>query len=100
MTADAASGRAGLWKEPEYPGDFVRALWLKRGTTEFGAVAIQRWEKTIRVGTFLPGVRDLSSATPRISPDKSEYFLDANPADNLFDSYVQDAYAEGWQNVY
>jgi hypothetical protein len=98
MTSDAASGRAGLWTEPAYPGDFVRALWLKRGDDKVAVIAIQRWEKTIRVGSFLPGVRQLD--TPSIVPEKSEYFVDANPADNLFDSYVQDAYAEGWQNVY
>lgn len=104
MTSDAASGREALWTKPKYPGDAVRILMLYRGEgrdAEIGDIRIQDYGKSVRVGTFLPGDSVcLPGDSPKTEPEKSEWCTSSWQADAQFDNYVQDAYAEGWQNYY
>jgi hypothetical protein len=95
----SGSGHQGLWTEPKYPGDAVRILPLKRGN-EMGDVRIQAYMPAmVRVAAFLPG-RDifLPGDTPKTEPEKCEWCENSFTADELFDTYVQEAYAAGWQN--
>lgn len=105
-----ASGHRGLWTEAQYPGDAVRILMLKRGhgrAMVLGDVRIQRYDTSVKVGSFLPGDEECSPGdTPKVWPEKSEWFKSAtyradnqtDLADAEFDRYVQEAYADGWQN--
>lgn len=98
MTSDAASGRPGLWMKPRHPGDAVRILMLYRGD-EIGDIRIQDYGEFVKVATFLPGRTTCSPGdTPKTAPEKSETFTNSYAADNLFDNYVQEAYADLWQN--
>jgi hypothetical protein len=99
-----ASGHRGLWTEPKYPGGDVRYLGLyHHGRRECGMISIQHCGRTVRVGSFLPGTcYNLPGDTPKTVPEKSEYFRADNQtdlADAEFDKYVQEAYADGWQNT-
>lgn len=103
MTSDAASGRAGLWTEPRYPGDAVRILLLKRGSgraTELGDIRIQFiHDNSVKVCAFLPGETECSPGdTPKTWPEHYQFARSVPEADALFDNYVQAAYAQGWQN--
>lgn len=104
-----ASGHRGLWTEPKYPGDTVRIQMLYRRyrihderVTEIGDVRIQHYETFVKVGSFLTGVIECSPGdTPKVWPEKHEHFRGDNQtdlADAEFDKYVQEAYADGWQN--
>ena len=103
-----ASGHRGLWTEPKYPGDAVRMLMLYRGghgrPVELGDIRIQHYGTTLKVGSFLPGETECSPGdTPKTWPEKHETFRADNQsdfADGAFDGYVQEAYADGWQNYY
>src|ERR1700757_4477322 len=100
MTSDAASGREGLWTKPKYPGDAVRILRVKRGA-ETGDIRIQDYENFVKVGSFLPGRTECSPGdTPKVWPEKWETFTSSPAADDQFDRYVQEAYADGWQNFH
>lgn len=103
-TVSEASGHRGLWTEPKYPGGDVRYLALyHHGRRECGLITIQDYGRTVRVGSFLPGVQTCSPGdTYKTDPEKSEYFRADNQTDQAdaeFDKYVQEAYADGWQNV-
>lgn len=94
----AGSGHQGLWTEPKYPGDAVRILSLKRGG-ELGDVRIQHYGKKVRVATFLPGNSVCSAGdTPKTEPERSVWCANNFIADEFFDTYVADAYADGWDN--
>lgn len=103
-----ASGHRGLWTEPRYPGDVVRNLMLYRGghgrPVELGDIRIQHCGKTVRVASFLPGECSFFPGdTPKTSPEKSQSFRADNQtdfADAEFDKFVQEAYADGWQNYH
>lgn len=100
MTSDANSGRAGLWIEPKYPGDAVRELLIKRGP-EVGMVLIQHYTTFVKVGMFVPGVYECSPGdTPKTWPNKSETCTSSPAADAVFDNYVQEVYADGWENYH
>jgi hypothetical protein len=100
------SGHEGLWTEPRYPGDTVRILMLYRATTpgryELGDIRIQHIRQDLaKVGAFLPGETECSPGdTPKTWPEKSETATSSFAADALFDKYVQEAYADGWQNYH
>ena len=105
MTSDAASGRSGLWTEPRYPGDRVRNLMLYRrhadGRVELGDICIQSYDTYLKVGMFLPGITECSPGdTPKTWPDKHQDTKKSPEADDIFDRYVQEAYAAGWQNYH
>lgn len=95
----------GLWTEPKYPGDAVRILDLYRGR-ELGDIRIQDYGRLLRVAAFLPGITEMPPGvwdTPKTIPEKYQTFRSANQgdaADALFDAYVQEAYAAGWQNYH
>lgn len=94
------SGHQGLWTEPKYPGDAVRILQLKRGD-EIGDVRIQHYGEKVRVASFLPGVAVcLPGDTPKTEPERSVWCVNNFAADALYDQYVQDAYADFWQNYH
>jgi hypothetical protein len=79
-----------LWMKPKYFGDAVRGKLLKRGTgrgTELGGIRIEQYEAIVRVAAFLPRLT------------KERHFLHAEPADELFDKWLGEAYEAGWQNV-
>lgn len=103
-----ASDHRGLWTEPRYPGDIVRQVLLYRGShgrpLELGDIRIQRDVDLVRVGSFLPGVEEgYPGDTIRVWPEKSHSFRADNQtdlADGVFDTYLQEAYAAGWQNYY
>lgn len=107
-----ASGHRGLWTEPKYPGDAVREQMLYRRhvdsatgpAVELGDIRIQHYGSFVKVGSFLPGVTECSPGdTPKTWPEKHETFRGDNQldqADGVFDRYVQDAYADGWQNYH
>jgi hypothetical protein len=100
MTSDAASGHQGLWTKPTYPGDTVRCLMLYRrdatGRIELGDVRIQVYDSFIKVGMFLPGIDD----GHHVWPEKHQETKASPEADNIYDRYVQEAYAAGWQNYH
>lgn len=103
-TVSEASGHRGLWTEPKYPGDDVRCLALYHsGRRECGLISIQSYGWTVRVGSFLPGlITVVPGDTSTTVPERQDYFRADNQtddADALFDKYVQEAYADGWQNV-
>jgi hypothetical protein len=106
VTSDAASGRAGLWKRPTFPGESVRQLDLIRtidgGAVELGDVRIQFiHDNAVKVCTFLPGVLECRPGdTPKCWPELCEFATSVPAADALFDNFVQEAYADGWQNYY
>jgi hypothetical protein len=105
MTSDAASGHQGLWKQPGYPGDRVRELMIyrrdARGRIELGDVCIQSYDTYLKVGMFVPGVEECSPGdTPKVWPEKHQETLSSPEADNIFDRYVQEVYAAGWQNYH
>ena len=93
------SGYQALWRDPGSIGQFVRELHLRRGD-DFGSIRIQMMRKDYaRVCSFLPGVEECSPGdTPKIWPEKQDYATSNYSADTIFDTYVQEAYAEGWQN--
>lgn len=98
-----ASGHRGLWTEAKYPGDAVRIQMLyrrdARGRVELGDIRIQKYDNVVRVASFLPGIEECSPGdTPKTAPEKSMHYRFADPADGEFDKYVQEAYADGWQN--
>jgi len=101
-----ASGHRGLWRRPLYPGDTARVQLLYRGghgrPVELGDIRIQDYGVFVRVGSFLPGVIECPPGdTPKTWPEKHETFRGDNQtdlADGAFDRYVQEAYADGWQN--
>lgn len=99
-----ASGHRGLWTEPKYPGDAVRILMLfHHGRQEIGDIRIQQYDTFLKVGTFLPGVEECSPGdTPKVWPERNESFHSnqTDLADGQFDKYVQEAYADGWQNYH
>ena len=76
-----------IWTEPRYPGDAVRILLLKR-SDELGSIAIKQYGQTILVGSRLPDTR----------PEKHEWCASSFAADEVFDKYANEAYADGWQN--
>lgn len=103
MTSDVASGHAGLWTEPKHPGDMVRCLLLKRGSgrdAELGQVCIQYIDDgMVKVCKFLPGEVECSPGdTPKTWPEYYQHARFVAEADALFDRFVQEAYADGWQN--
>lgn len=89
-----------IWTKPQYPGDAVRILPLQRGD-ELGDIRIQ-WqsEGVVKVCAFLPGVEESSPGdTPKVWPEKSSLITSSSfAADELFDTYVSEAYEAGWQN--
>jgi len=95
-----------LWMKMAYPGAAVRVLTLKRAIPgeddfEVGDVRIQQWDdtKSVRVGTFLPGVYVQNPGdTGKTEPEQNEWCSSSYKADEVFDRYVQEAYAAGWQN--
>jgi hypothetical protein len=100
-----------LWTEPRYPGDAVRILRLYRirrrvkelgDVKEFGDIRIQWIRKDlVKVCMFLPGEVECSPGdTPKTWPEKSEYCTSSQKADEVFDKYVQEAYADFWFNYY
>ena len=101
-----ASGHRGLWTEAKYPGDAVRIQMLyrrdARGVIELGDIRIQHYGHFVKVGSFLPGEVECSPGdTPKTWPEESFTFRGDNQcdlADAEFDKYVQEAYADGWQN--
>ncbi len=103
-----ASGHRGLWTEAKYPGDVVRNLMLyrrdARGRVELGDICIQDYGNVLRVGSFLPGLCEVHEGdTPKTVPEKQQHYRAANQgdlADGMFDRFVQEAYADGWQNYY
>jgi hypothetical protein len=87
-----------LWTEAKYPGDRVRTQPMHRDG-EIGEVCIQLYENVVRVASFLPGIYlQLEGDTPKTAPEKQMHYRHADPADAMFDQYVQEAYAAGWQN--
>lgn len=95
-----ASGHQGLWAEPRYPGDTVRIMELKRGD-EIGDIRIQHYGENVRVGMFLPGrIIDNPGDTPKVEPERCEWFPNNFAADAKFDDYVQRAFENGWQRIY
>jgi hypothetical protein len=97
------SGHRGLWTEAQYPGDAVRIQLLYRrdakGRLELGDVRIQKYDNVVRVGKFLPGREECTPGdTPKMVPEKYMHYRFADPADAEFDAYIQEAYADGWQN--
>jgi hypothetical protein len=99
------SGHEGLWTEPRYPGDTVRTLMLYRGrgrAMELGDIRIQHIRKDlVKVCSFLPGETECSPGdTPKTCPEKHEHCISSFKADEVFDKYVQEAYADGWQNYH
>jgi hypothetical protein len=92
------SGHQGLWIEAKYPGDRVRSRMLIRDG-ELGEICIQQYDSKVRVGSFLPGNHFcLPGDTPKTEPERCEWFYNNFAADEQFDKYVQDAYADLWQN--
>lgn len=93
-----------LWMDPKYPGDTVRVLTLKRddGDDDFelGDVRIQFYTaQSFMVATYLPGRYVCNPGdTGKTEPEKSDFVKTTYAADELFDRYVQEAYADGWQN--
>lgn len=106
MTGDANSGRPGLWTEAKYPGDSVRCLMVYRrdavGRIELGDVRIQQYDSYLKVGMFVPGIQDPPRAgdTPHVWPEKHRDVTNAYDADAVYDNYVQEVYAAGWQNYH
>ena len=102
----SSDGRAGLWTTPRHPGDFVRRLDLIRniddGAVELGDVRIQFiHDNAVKVCAFLPGYDECPPGdTPKHWPDRYEFVQSVPAADALFDNYVQEAYADGWQNYH
>lgn len=95
-----ASGHQGLWTEPKYPGDVVRCMDLRLGD-DIGQIVIQHYGENVRVGTFLPGdYVCLPGDTPKMEPERSEWFANNFAADAQFDDYVQRAFEDGWQRIY
>jgi len=92
-----------LWTEPQYPGDAVRILMLKRGhgkAMELGDVRIQ-WlsDRAVKVCMFVPGVEECSPGdTPKTWPEFHRLCKFKPEADEVFDEYVKCAYDAGWQN--
>jgi hypothetical protein len=97
-----------LWTEPSYPGDTVREVMLHRRdihggdlVEEIGTICIQHYGKSVRVGSFLPGVSACSPGdTLKTEPEKSEWCTSSFAADDLFDKYLGEAYEDFWQNYY
>lgn len=97
-----------MWTEPKYHGDAVREVLLyrrdARGKIELGDVRIQHYGRTLRVGSFLPGLCTVMVGdTPKTVPEKQQHYRADNQsdfADGQFDAYIQEAYADGWQNYY
>jgi len=95
-----------LWMTPKNPGDTVRVLTLKRAIPgeddfEVGDVRIQVYMEPqhARVGSFLPGVYvQHPGDTGKTEPEQHEWCASSWKADEVFDRYVQEAYAAGWQN--
>jgi hypothetical protein len=102
MTGDAASGHKGLWKTPKYPGDHVRSLLIYRrdaaGRIELGEVCIRVYDTYISVAMFVPGIDE--GAGRHVWPEKHQDTLASPEADNIYDRYVQEVYAAGWQNYH
>jgi hypothetical protein len=96
-----ASGHLGLWTEPKYPGDAVRELVLQRNGL-FGSIAIRQYgPQSVLVGSYLPGVTECPPGdTPKTRPEKHKWARSSYMADEVFDQYVQEAYADLWQNYY
>lgn len=87
-----------LWTEAKYPGDAVRIQMLHRDG-ELGDIRIQLYDGQAHVCAFLPGQCTMSPGdTPKTAPEKSEWATSSFAADELFDRYVREAYADGWQN--
>lgn len=92
------SGHQGLWTEPRYPGDTVRCQMLRRGD-ELGEICIQHYGSKVRVGSFLPGNHFcLPGDTWKTEPERCSWHENNFTADVEFDKYLQDAYADLWQN--
>lgn len=102
MTSDAASGRAGLWTTPKYPGDSVRCLMVYRrdaaGRIELGDVRIQSYDTYLKVGMFVPGIDEGPGG--HVWPEKHQETKASPEADDIYDRYVQEVYAAGWQNYH
>jgi hypothetical protein len=98
-----ASGHRGLWTKPKYAGDTVRIVELYRGR-QLGDIRIQDYGRVLRVAAFLPGITEMPEGdSPKTVPEKYQTYRSANQgdlADALFDAYVQEAYAGGWQNYH
>jgi hypothetical protein len=88
-----------IWTEAKYPGDAVRIQQLHRAG-EIGDIRIQFIrDGLVKVCSFLPGEEECSPGdTPKVWPEKSEYAMSSFAADEQFDKYVGEAYADGWQN--
>jgi hypothetical protein len=107
VTSDAASGRSGLWVPARYPGDTVRCLMVYRrdaaGRIELGDVRIQSYDTYLKVGMFVPGIQEYEprgESNPHVWPEKHQETKASPEADDIFDRYVQEVYAAGWQNYY
>ena len=92
-----------LWSKPNYPGAPVRMQQFAWGdpVTELGDVRVQHYgNDTYCVAAFLPG-RDIcvEGDTPKTEPEKSEWVPTKERADKLFDKFVADAIADGWQKL-
>lgn len=88
------------WAAARYPGDAVRVQYLQKGE-EIGDIRIQRYnEVSFRVATFLPGnAVCLPGDTIKVEPERSEWAPTKVRADALFDKFVVDASADGWQKL-
>jgi hypothetical protein len=66
---------------------------------EIGHVCIQHYGANVRVAAFLPGrVYHVPGDTPKVEPNKAEWCSSSFKADEVFDKYIQEAYACLWQN--
>ena len=85
-----------IWTEPKYPGDEVRSLKLRR-MGEIIVISIRQYGTSgadVLVGSYLIE----RSGTPPKWAEKHEWCSSSYAADGVFDKYVAEAYAGGWQN--
>lgn len=100
-----ASGHQGLWTVSRYPGDAVRKLAIYRrtrtGELEIGSVEIQQFTSYVKVCMFVPGeIEQTLGDTPKTWPEIHADARNNFEADAIYDRYVQEAYAAGWQNYH
>ena|ERR1035437_9452853 len=80
-----------IWTEPKYPGDEVRSLMLHRAD-EISVISIRQYGESVLVGSYLIDGR------PKAWAEMHEWCSSSYAADEVFDKYVAEAYAGGWQN--
>ena len=80
-----------VWNEPQYPGDEVRSLMLHRAG-EISVISIRQYGESVLVGSYL------IDGTPKAWAEKHEWCTSSFAADEVFDKFVGEAYADFWQN--